>query len=42
VHLNAPLGFKELVDKILDYAEGLNTVPQELRVCPPHTKLLYI
>jgi hypothetical protein len=38
VHLNAPLGFKELVDKILDYAEGLSTVPDEFKVRPLHTK----
>jgi hypothetical protein len=42
VHLDAPLGFKELVYKIPDYAEGLNTVPEAFRVCSPHTKLLYI
>jgi hypothetical protein len=40
VHLNAPLGFKELVDKILDYAEGLSTVPDEFKVRPPHTNLV--
>jgi hypothetical protein len=32
VHLNGPLGFKELVDKVLDYAEGLSTVPDEFKV----------
>jgi hypothetical protein len=40
VHLNAPLGFKELVDKILDYAEGLSTVPDEFKVRPLHKKLV--
>lgn len=38
VHLDAPLGFKELVDKILDYAEGLSTVPDEFKVRSLHTK----
>jgi hypothetical protein len=42
VHLDAPLGFKELVDRILDYAEGLNTVPEEFKVRSLHTKLPYI
>jgi hypothetical protein len=40
VHLDAPLGFKELVDKILDYAEGLSTVPDEFKVRSLHTKLV--
>jgi hypothetical protein len=40
VHQNAPLGFKELVDKILDYAEGLSTVPDEFKVRSLHTKLV--
>lgn len=29
---DAPLGFKSLVDQILDFAEGLDTVPAQLKV----------
>ena len=42
MHLDAPLGFKELVDKFFDYAEGLDTFPEESRIGSPHTKLLYV
>jgi hypothetical protein len=40
LHSNAPLRLKELVDKILDYAEGLSTVPDEFKVRPLHTKIV--
>jgi hypothetical protein len=29
---NAPLEFKNLLNQILDFAEGLDTVPAELKV----------
>lgn len=39
---DAPLGFKKLVEKVLDYAEGTKTVPGEFKVRSLHTKLLCV